>query len=157
MKHIFFLLNLIACFILLFSGGCNKDENLVHISDFERAIYNAVNKYREKKSLPSITLQYLMIDDAQNYSKKMAAGTVCYGVDDVMNSLNILKTNLGGDACGAVVQFSEIGNADTIVNRMISDPVKREVLEQDFNQTGIGAAKDNSGNWYITQLFIHIP
>jgi uncharacterized protein YkwD len=120
-------------------------------------IYHAVNDYRESKSLPDITLQVLMIDDAQNYSRKMADGTVSYGVDDLMNSLNILKTNLGGDASGAVVQYSEYENADTVVNRMVRDQVKREVLEQDFNQTGVGVAKDNSGNWYVTQIFIHIP
>ncbi len=147
---------LIIFVILISNGGCKKDD-LVHLSDFEMKIYNAVNAYRKTQGLPEITLQYLMINDAQNYSKKMADGSVSYGTVDVMSSLNTLKNSLGGDESGAVVQFSEVENADTVVNRMIRDPVKLQVLKQDFNQTAVGSAKDNSGNWYVTQLFIHIP
>lgn len=154
MKQI--LLNSIILIIFLCTEGCKK-ETLTHMTDFEMKIYNAVNDYRASKSLPDITLQVLMIDDAQNYSGKMADGTVTYGADDIMSSLDILKTNLGGDASGAVVQYSEYENADTVVNRMVSDQVKREVIEQDFNQTAVGTAKDSKGNWYITQIFIHIP
>ena len=142
--------------VALFTGSCKK-ENLTHMTDFEMKIYKKVNEYRGAKSLPDITLQVLMIDDAQNYSGKMADGTVPYGVDDIMNSLNVLKSNLGGDASGAVVQYSEYENADTVVNRMVKDQVKREVLEQDFNQTAVGAVKGNDGKWYVTQIFIHIP
>jgi uncharacterized protein YkwD len=155
MKPIF--QSLIALIIILAASSCKKDKNPTHITDFETKIFNAVNTYRESKLLPKITMQYLMVEDAQIYSKKMADGVASYGVDGIMVILNEIKTNLGGDASGAVVQFSEFENADTVVNRMIRDPVKRQVLEQNFNQTGVGAAKDNSGNWYVTQLFIHIP
>ena len=147
--------------IIMITGGCKKNETLTHITDFEKKIHTAVNTYRAKKSLPAITLQYLMVDDAQAHSGKMANGTTPYGVnstDQVMVDLNTLKNNLGGDAMGAVVQYSESENADTIVNRMVRDSQKRLVIEGNFNQTGVGSAKDaTTGRWYVTQLFIHIP
>ena len=143
--------------LLILSDGCKKEE-LTHITDFEMNVHAAVNDYRVFKGLSEITLQYIMVDDAQSYSQKMARGQIDYGVDSIiMQSLNVLKTNLGGDATGAVVQFSEIDNADSIVNRMVRDPIKRQILEQNFNLTGVGSAKDADGHWYVTQLFIHMP
>jgi len=143
--------------IIVSIAGCNKEESLTHITDFEMKVHKSMNAYRSTKMLPGINLLLLMVDDAQNYSKKIAAGQVPYGVDDVLTSLNTLKINLGGDASGAVVQFSEKDNADTVINRIIRDPVKREVIEQDLNQVGVGSAKDKNGNWYVTLLFLHIP
>ena len=154
-------LSMMVFVIFLFTSGCKKDQALTHITDFENKINTAVNNYRATKGLNFIILQYLMVEDAQNHSKKMASGSVPYGVnsmDEVMINLNTLKNNLGGDALGAVVQFSESENADTILNRMVRDPLKRQVLEGNFNQTGVGSAKDAaSGKWYVTQTFINIP
>lgn len=154
-------LSLMVFAIFLFTGGCKKDGGLTHVTDFEKKIHTAVNNYRISKSLDPIILQFLMVDDAQNHAKKMANGSAPYSVnsgDEVMIKLNTLKNNLGGDAHAAVVEFSESENADTIVNRMVRDPIKRQVLEGNFNQTGVGSAKDaTSGKWYVSQLFIHIP
>ena len=154
-------LSVIVLTIIMITGGCKDDETLTHVTDFEKKVHTAVNNYRATKGLSAITLQYLMVDDAQSHSRKMANGTAPYSVnstDVVMVNLNTLKNNLGGDAMGAVVQYSESENADTIVNRMVRDPQKRIVLEGNFNQTGVGSAKETAtGRWYITQLFIHIP
>lgn len=146
--------------LILVTGGCNKDEALTHVTDFEKKIHTAVNTYRATKTLPAITLQFLLVDDAQNNSKKMANGTAPYSVnptDEVMINLNTMKDNLGGDACAAVVQYSESENADTIINRIKRDSTKKQVIEGDFNQIGVGSAKDGTGKWYVTLLLIHIP
>ena len=160
-QFIFIFLSLVVFTFLLFTGGCKKDESLTHMTDFEYKVYTAVNNYRVSKQLGKITIQFLMVDDAQNHAKKMASGLAPYSTDsgdEIMISLNTLKNNLAGDAIGAVVQFSESENADTIVNRMVRDPLKRQVLEGNFNQTGVGAGKESStGKWYVSQLFIHIP
>src|SRR3989304_1399445 len=124
-------LSLVVFTFSFFTGGCKKDENLTHMTDFEYKVYTAVNNYRVSKSLGKITIQFLMVDDAQNHAKKMASGLAPYSTnsgDEVMVNLNTLKNNLNGDAFDAVVQFSESENADTIVNRMVRDPVKRQVL-----------------------------
>jgi uncharacterized protein YkwD len=147
--------------ILLFISGCNDEDTLTHVTDFEKKIQTAVNTYRATKTLSAITLQFLMVDDAQGNSRKMADGTAPYSAnptDEVMVNLTTLKNNLGGDDCAAVVQFSESENADTIVNRIKRDPLKREVIEGDFNQIGVGSAKQSAtGKWYVTILLIHIP
>ena len=150
----------LALLIFIFAilqNGCKKDESLTHISDLDSKVLAAVNKFRVENGLQSITHQYILADDAKNYSSKMASDEVAYGIDGVLNSLSALQNNLGGDACGAVVQMSEFNNADTIVNRMIRDPLKQQVLKQNFNQTSVGSAKDSEGNWFVTLLFIHIP
>jgi hypothetical protein len=147
--------------ILLFTLGCKDEDTLTHVTDFENKIHKAVNTYRATKTLQAITLQFLMVDDAQNNSRKIANGTAPYSVnptDEVMVNLNTLKVNLGGDTCAAVVQFSESENADTIVNRIKRDRLKREVIEGNFNQIGVGSAKQSAtGKWYVTLLLIHIP
>ena len=147
--------------IFLFTLGCNDEDTLTHVTDFEKKIHTAVNTYRATKTLQAITLQFLMVDDAQNNSRKIANGTAPYSVnpaDEVMVNLNTLKVNLGGDTCAAVVQFSESENADSIVNRIKRDPLKRGVIEGNFNQIGVGSAKQSAtGKWYVTLLLIHIP
>jgi uncharacterized protein YkwD len=154
-------LSLVVFAIFLLTGGCKKNESLTHITDFEMKVFTAVNNYRVSKTLEKITIHYPMAGDAQAHSIKMANGSVPYGInsgDEVLINLNTWKTNLNGDASGAVVQYSESENADTILNRMIRDPLKKQVLEGNFNLTGVGSAKDaTSGRWYVTQLFIHIP
>ncbi len=147
--------------VLIFSWGCKKNETLTHVTDFENKIHVAVNTYRATRPLPAITLQYLMIDDAQANSVKMANGSAPYSAnanDEVMINLNNLMNNLGGDTSAAVVQFSESENADTIVNRIVRDPLKRQIIEGNYNQIAAGAARDaNAGRWYVTLLLMHIP
>jgi len=152
-----YLLGVSFAGLLIIVSSCKKDEGFTQVSDFERSIHNLVNQHRVSVGKSEMTHTFLLMDDAQEYSAKMANETVAFGTAGIAQALEEQRIDIGGDATGVWVGYTEYEIADTVVNRALRNPDIKTLLESDFNLSAVGTAKDANGNFYITHLLMHKP
>lgn len=153
----FFKAGIIIFFLLPIFGACSKDKDFNRISAFEKNIHDAINKHRRSLNKPEMVLQLLLMDNAHDYSAKMANGTQALGVDGIIGELGALATNLTGDAYSAWVATCQYENADSVMSIILKDVEIKAAIEGDFNQSAVGAVENTAGTFYITHLLMHIP
>jgi len=141
--------------LLFVTDGCKKDESFAHITAFERDIQSAMNNYRASILKAPFVTQYLLIDNAQIYSAKMANETVPFGIEGVMEDLENQKVLLAADSAAAWVAYCEYEDPDSVMSAVLNNPDSKRKLEGYFNQSAVGTAKDINGNYYITCLMLH--
>jgi hypothetical protein len=141
--------------LLLFASACKKDESFTQVTAFERGINNALNDYRATLGKADMNLQFLLMNDAKEYSAKMANETVAFGIEGITAELENQKVLLAADSSAAWVAYCEYENADSVLNIVLKDPIAKAKIEGYFNQSAVGTAKDVNGYWYITGLMLH--
>lgn len=156
MKKIFLLRSaFLAVSMLLLINSCKDDESFTQVSAFERGIHNAVNDYRVSIGKPQMVLQFLLMNDAKGYSAKLANKTVAFGIEGIMPEMENQKVLLNADSAAAWVAYCEYENADSVKKILLSDPETKAKIEGFFNQSAVGAVKDENGHYYITGLMLH--
>lgn len=149
---------LLVIFVMLYvTGACKKDESYTQVTDFERSIHNAINKHRVSVKKPEMVLCLLMMDNAQQYSAKLANGTQTFGVEGIIPELNDLQTNLGGTASSVWVATCQYENTDSVMNIVLSNAEIKTTIEGNYNQSAVGTVKSTVGTYYITHLLMNIP
>ena len=151
-------------FKVLFAGlvlsailtACKKDESFSQVTAFERGIHNAINDHRVSVSKPEMVLQFLMVNDAQSASARLANGTVS-GIGQLAAELSELETNLGGDASSIWTAECRYENVDSVMNIILSNADVKAIIEGNYNQSAVGAVKDSEGIFHVTHLLLHIP
>jgi len=155
MRNRTYLISLVTLTIMMISvNSCKKDEGFTQVTEFERNIQNAMNDYRATRGKPALTQTFLMIDDAQSYSAKMANESVGFNTDGVLADLELLRVNVGADSSGVWVAYCEYENPDSVMNIIKSNPKIVSLVMGEFNLSAIGTAKDVNGNFYITNLLL---
>jgi len=129
----------------------------------EKQILDLVNAYRVKNEAGKVELEDKLSATAQAHARAMAKADK-YGDDDKNGHIWDGK-NPADRAKDAGYKFSALGEnvgwnsnqkdpADVIVKAWIkSTHHEKNMVNKDFTQTGIGAAKGKSGKWYFVQLF----
>ncbi len=126
----------------------------------ERYILDLINGQRAKYSLGSLRWNSSLSDLARSYSKKMARERFFSHYDNDGKSLaerasemKITKWRLIGEnlfMCEGYDQFAQLA----VKGWMKSPGHRQNILENRFNETGIGIAKSRDGTIYITQVFM---
>ncbi len=156
MKKVNLIKATVMIFLMMFSAGaCKEDEGFTQVTQFERNIHNALNDYRATLGKPQMVLQFLLMDDAQLYSAKMANESEAFGIEGVMDDLETQKVLLAADSSAAWVAYCEYENPDSVMSLVLSNPDTKAKIEGYFNQSAVGTAKDALGNYYITGLLLH--
>ena len=132
-----------------------KDEPKVKLTDAEQTIFELINKERDKEKLPPLKIHPTLTEAARAHSANMAK----------KNELNhVLEGKKPTDRVTAAgYEYSWIGEniASTtgeppakIVERWMASPAHKSVLLNDkFEETGIGIAKSAKGEIFYTQVF----
>jgi hypothetical protein len=141
--------------IFIIISACKKDESFTQVTAFERGINNAMNDYRAGIGMGEMKLQFLLMNDAKDYSQKMANETVSFGIDGITAELENQKVLLGADSSASWVAYCQYEDPDSVLNLALKNPEAKAKIEGYFNQSAIGSAKDVNGNWYITGLMLH--
>jgi len=157
MKKTHLYTRLLMLFVMLGIGSsCEKDESFAQVTGFERDIHNAINEHRVSIEKTEMVLQFLMVDDAQLYSTKMANGTI-NGVEQIITDFRTLQTNLGGDASSVWIAECQYENVDSVMHIVLNNAEIKTTIEGNYNQSAVGAVKDSNGIYHITHLLMHIP
>jgi len=143
--------------VVVIFNSCKKDEGFTQVTAFEREILSSINDYRATMGKPAMTETFLMIDDAQGYSKKMADGSAPFLTAGVDPELAALKKAIGADSSGVWVAKCEYEEADSVMKIIKNDPKIVSLLMADFNLSAVGTAQDLEGTYFITNLLLRKP
>jgi hypothetical protein len=138
-------------------NSCKKDEGFTQVTAFERGIHDAINKHRVDVGKDKMVLSFIMEDNAKNYSTKMANGTVPVGYEGIITELETLQSNLAATGRGVWVATCAYENVDSVMKVVLSNAEVKATIEGNFNQSAVGAVKDENGIFYITHLLLYIP
>lgn len=130
-----------------------------NLSADEREIFNLVNKQRRKKSLADMQWSDDLERLARSYSRKMADGRFFSHYerngDSIIQRASAMKIK-GWRKIGENLFYSEPYeklNRFAVEKWMESPTHRQNILDRDYNTTGIGIAEAKDGTIYITQIF----
>lgn len=126
----------------------------------ERKIFDLINKERNRKKIEELIWNPKLAELARSYSEKMARERFFSHFDrngnDVAErakNMRITKWKLIGENLFMSDDYEKI--EQTAVKGWMKSPTHRDnILEEKFNETGVGLARSRDGMIYITQVFI---
>ena len=136
----------------------NRSASL-NLSNDEIQIHYLVNNERRRKGLGNLNWDDDLARLARNYSRQMARESFFSHFDRNGDSVveRAEKSNVRGwSRIGENLFFCEgYDNFDSLAVRgwMNSSEHRRNILDRQFNTTGIGVAATRDGRIYITQVF----
>ena len=151
MKRKRLLLLIILPFMMF---ACNDDNGgFTQIKDIEHRIYISIKEYREDNGLTGpFVEQYLMVEEAQLYSYKMANGMVPFGLEGVDEHWNALNEKFGFYNQNALVLKTASSDEDQILSGLLQISGADTILQGDLTQCGVGVEVDTAGLRYVTVL-----
>jgi len=136
------------------SENTDKSEQTKDASQFEQKVVDLVNQEREKQGLKSLTLNKKLSDVARTKSKDMMDkgyfdhNSPTYGSPfDMMKQFGIEYTTAGENIAKGQQSPEDVMNA-----WMNSDGHRKNILNPDFTEIGVGYVKGDTTYW--TQQFI---
>lgn len=152
-RNIFFTSTLFALFLLT-SVSCDK-EPLTTIKVIESQIYNELKAHRnENGQAGPFVQQFVMVEEAQLFSAKMAFGTIPVGTEGIDEHWDIIHDKLGGFNDVTLVQTNNNATAAAIVDAWTSDSTINAAILGDLTQCGVGVEYDTANVAYITCLMM---
>lgn len=167
MKHLFFL-------IILFSLSCNKDstfevqteELTINLDEGKISLIQPdkswtedfmelVNSHRTGMGLHALRMEESLNDIASTHAMDMATAVVPFG--HMGFSTRCLKAKMGlggGNWCGENVATGQRTPKEAFTTWINSQGHKANIEQSRATYTGFGYAKNLSGKFYWTQLFI---
>jgi hypothetical protein len=145
---------LILFFLPLWLSSCEKNNGTyIQVKAIENQVYEAIRDYREDNGLSGhFVHQYLMVEEAQKYSYKMAYGMVAVGTQGLDEHWAVLNEKYGFYNESGLVLSTGSGQADGILDELLAVPGADSVLLGDVTQCGVGIESDTGGINYITVL-----
>ncbi|QCR25657.1 CAP domain-containing protein [Priestia megaterium] len=136
------------------SENTDKSEQTKDASQFEQKVVDLVNQEREKQGLKPLTLNKKLSDVARTKSKDMMDkgyfdhNSPTYGSPfDMMKQFGIEYTTAGENIAKGQQSPEDVMNA-----WMNSDGHRKNILNPDFTEIGVGYVKGDTTYW--TQQFI---
>ncbi len=141
-------------------SSSDKNNSSESFAVDEDEIFALVNDERQKSNLDVLAWDNQLSDIARDYSRQMAEENFFdhldpQGADVVVRAKNARLKHWSkiGENLFSVVN-SRSFDALAVRNWMKSPTHRQNILDADFNSSGIGIAKSGSGEIFITQVFI---
>jgi uncharacterized protein YkwD len=138
---------------------CKKDdEDFTQVSAFEKALHDEVNNYRATQGLNQLTLQFIMVKEAQAHARGRANGTISAAdvQSDMMTRWNTVGSKLGVPNVSNEAYISTQITTQTaaeVVAAWAADSVGKIILDGDYTQSGPGTGTTSDGRTYIMHMF----
>jgi hypothetical protein len=147
------LLMLISILFLLPFSCKDKDSSYVQVKDSEREIYNSIKTYRESKDQSGpFVLQFLLVEEAQLHSYRMANGLVPVSTQSLDEHWERLDEKYTFYNRSGLVMKTDFYDANQILDGLLQTPGADSILLSDVTQCGAGVESNPDGNNYITIL-----
>jgi len=138
--------------ITLFSCK-DKDSSWVQVKSIENEIYHSIKTYREGKDLTGpFVHQYLMVEEAQLYSYRMASGMIAVGTQDLDEHWARLDEKYTFYNRSGLTLRTDSYDAELILTGLLRISGADSLLLSDVTQCGVGVESDTEGNNFITIL-----
>ena len=135
--------------------GTPQTRAATSTSAMEQAVLQQINEYRRQKSLPVLTLNATISQQARSHSQDMAQSRVL-SHDGFDTRIQTIGKTIAYRAAAENVAFNMgYANPDRqAVQGWIKSAGHRQNIEGNYRLTGIGVAKNTQGEYYFTQIFI---
>ncbi len=130
-------------------------------ADLEKAIFAAVNAHRAREKRDSLTLNATLAKIAQGHARAMARadrfGDSGTNGHIVAGKGPLDRVKAGGYAFAALAENVGWNAVEAPAERMMKDwsnspPHRKNMLDRNVTQAGVGAARGASGRWYFVLL-----
>ncbi|MBN1196417.1 MAG: CAP domain-containing protein [Candidatus Aminicenantes bacterium] len=151
---------MLALVIAIGAHACQTaDTSGLSVTGMEQLVFQKVNEYRRSQGLLDLEWNTDVADLARNHSQDMAEGTVPFGHDGFSGRVSELSSLFRISAAAENVGLTS--NLDSaavvVVDAWIANPTHKDNIEDDFNTTGVGVARNaSSDTWYFTQLYVKV-
>lgn len=129
----------------------NKHEN----NRLEKLVFEQINQYRVAQGLSKLTLNLNITKQARIHSQNMANGTVKFshhGFEQRVKSIH-LKYNNAAENVAFNIGYNE--PAKQAIIGWLNSPGHLRNIRGKFELTGVGVAKNDKGEVYLTQIFMN--
>jgi hypothetical protein len=141
---------------LLFSCKDN-DGSYTQIKSNERLLYLAIKEYRESNGQSGpFVLQFLIVEEAQLYSYKMADGFEKVGTQGFQEHWDALDEKFSFYNQTGLVLKTETSDEDQMLTELLQIADADSVLLMDVTQCGVGIESDTAGINYITVMLAKV-
>jgi len=136
--------------------SCEKDSGpFVQIKGIENLIYLSIKAYRTDNGLDGpFVHQFVMVNEAQIYSYKMANGVEPVGTQGLTEHWNTIHEKIGGYNDQALVLSTNTNDEDEILSQLLQLPDADSILLEDLTQCAVGVEADTAGLNYITIMMM---
>ena len=122
----------------------------------EERVFRLVNNHRRSMGLRPLLWNEIIAGECRKHSRRLSRSDRWLGHDGFKDRARSIAR---------WVRFTEAGEnlasnggkddpAGSAFHQWLTSPEHRATLEGDFHVTGIGVAKNSSGHYYFTQIFI---
>ncbi len=142
----------IALFLLAFATLSAK----IDTQDLEKKLIEFINEEREKEGLDPLEEWSALTCIAREHSQNMAEKAVEFGHDGFQDRFEEIQDQDFVRKFGENVAYSYNvkDHLKTAVRGWMKSEGHREnILDEDYEETGIGIAFNKKGEFYVTQLF----
>ncbi len=143
---------------VFFATGCKVVSNMSE-GEAEQEVFQLVNEYRISIQLNRLTWDEAIARECRAHSENMADGNTDVGHEGYRARFD--------NICAAIPNAVFFGEnvahisshpepAQYALDLWLANATHRANIEGNFGLTGVGVAKSESGEFYITQIFIRI-
>jgi uncharacterized protein YkwD len=145
---------LAACAVV--PGEEKKEPAKVELTDAEKMLVELTNKERDKEKLPPLKVNPVLMKVARAHTENMAKTEMFEHVIDGKNDAARVKD--AGYAAGVTGENIALGGkksspAEAVMDWMQSEGHRKNILNKEFKEIGVGIARSAKGETYYTQLF----
>lgn len=126
-------------------------------SEYEKSILELVNQYRTKLGLVALENNSDISEIARNHSMNMAKGLSQWGHEGYEERSKMVGSIIRWEECGE--NLARVLDDNPPIQAMaawVNSPLHEDNLVGDFNVTGIGIYRSNTGEYFITQIFVRV-
>lgn len=154
-KYTYQIIFLIFVIVALSANGCKINPDL-STTEVEQRVFQLVNKYRLSIQLGQLNWSDTIAQQCRSHSENMASGNTEVGHEGYTERFANIRASLANAVTFAENVAYISGHpdpADYALELWLEQQIHKENIEGNFNFTGVGAAKGQSGSFYITQIF----
>jgi uncharacterized protein YkwD len=132
-----------------------KSDTEIEVSRTERALFDLTNTAREKENLAPLKFNATLLKVAREHSANMAAKKeMKHELDGQKPSDRVKAAGYRYSRMGENIALSDRQPLQTVFRGWMESPGHRaNILNPDFEEIGIGVARDNRNRVYYTQVF----
>ncbi len=141
------------------SSNSNASPSLTDpafLEALEKATHREINQYRLSKNLSPLKLNPQITQQARIHSERIAAGIIPMGHDKLEQRLKIISYSTPHDKGVENLATHQNNSApvEATIKQWLNNPRNLKNIEGKYDETGIGIAQNNRGEYYFTQIFI---
>ncbi|MBD2504168.1 CAP domain-containing protein [Anabaena azotica FACHB-119] len=136
------------------SGSSQPTTSTINTTSVEASVFKQINKFRTSQSLPALTRNPAIDDQARIHSQNMAHGKVKFSHDGFAQRIAAIAIPYQAAAENVATNSGYSDPATQAVQGWLSSSGHLKNIRGNYNLTGVGVATNSKGEVYITQIFL---